>query len=144
MSGVFESVLRSVKESEEPTFLGMTKEQAKQQFREGVKAPFVVPQDAPLDGAEIFVRVSFQSPEQWKNGILQNSANFTVSVASDGSMEMVACAAGKLRMRRHVVKSVRQAVSDVNRYIDSVRSVAPPNWDGGGLALLDHLNGGVR
>lgn len=117
-----------------------TKPDVSAQLKAGIKAPFVAVAASPLDGADIALSVSFQPKERWNNGIFHNSAYFRMWVQADGTLDMFQTPAKGLKLRKMRVKSVEEAVSRINAFIEMVQSRAPADWDGGGLTLMRHVN----
>ena len=91
----------------------------------GIKAPYVYSQVSTLGGAaraSVIVKVSLDPKSKWANGILQNSRYAMFYVGRNGVLEQFSGShrLGK-KMRRTTVKSLREAVEKINRYLAKVK-----------------------
>ena len=87
-----------------------------------IKAPYVHTEVSTLGGvarASAMLTVSADPKSKWANGILQNSRYAMFRIDRDGTIENFH---GRLKhMRRIKVKTLPEAVTKINRYLDSVR-----------------------
>ena len=87
----------------------------------GIKAPYVYSQVSTLGGvarAAVMIKVSLDPKSKWANGILHNSRYAMFSLERNGTLESFSGShrLGK-KMRRTTVKSLKEAVEKINRYL---------------------------
>jgi hypothetical protein len=97
-----------------------------EKLQKGIKAPYVFVQKSALGGAEnvsILITVSLDAKENWHNQILQNSRYFMIHFSNKGVMDQFSGnVSGKDRFRKTRVKSVDEALTKINAYIDRLNA----------------------
>ena len=93
----------------------------------GIKAPYVYSQVSTLGGvarASVMIKVSLDPKSKWPNGILHNSRYAMLHLGRNGVLEHFSGLPhgrqGK-KMRRTTVKSLKEAVEKINRYLAKAR-----------------------
>jgi len=101
---------------------GMAKE-----IKSGLKAPFINVSKSTLGGAErvsVFIKVSLDKQEDWKNNIYQNSRHATFRVGSDdGTLELSTKHYNLPKFRKAKFKNTKDVISKINKWIDSASSI---------------------
>lgn len=95
-------------------------------FEKNVKSPFVKGNISTLGGrVAVFLKISLDKREDWKNGIFENSRYFTMEVEPDptkNNLEQIQKdkELGK-KFRKQKAKTLKEVVNKINKYIEGVK-----------------------
>ena len=96
-------------------------------IEEYLKAPFVSVRVSTLGGEKnvsILVTVSLDEKKDWANGILHNSRFMMFNISNKGVVDQHSSARKlAVKFRKIRVKSMAEAVSNINKYISSIKPV---------------------
>jgi hypothetical protein len=96
-----------------------------QYVNSNIKSPVVKSSVSTLGGidrAAIMIKLSLDDRSTWPNGIFENSRFMHISIDTDGTVEQF-CKDYKIagKFRKIHVKSLKQAIEKINKYISEVK-----------------------
>jgi hypothetical protein len=120
--------IRRSKEIRNPSTPVIDKDEAeswRKTLESQIKASFVKVSASDLGGEDVMIRLSLDKEKDWNHGIFQNSRYAQIRISRLGRMEMFSLGLdltkkygnGPGNMRKTVVKSSKEAVTKINKWI---------------------------